>query len=574
MAKGNSVKGGGGGGGGGASKKGGGKVKNVKRRGKPEKGAKGEPGNQSYGKGAGVPGGKPKKKKGARHKQLPGVAPDPTEGDDSDVDESLGEGLEEYAGYSNFLLDMDASKLKEPTKAEPAPDQVSRREKKKRKAEERDAGPAGGMDKGSDEDASDGENDEADYESRPRKAQKWGEKKAEALPVRGADGKWTIPDRPKPEPAPSGGGGGGSSDGSDGSEDELEDEMDDEAAEQAAAEHEKRVREARKVAADPRLAAVARYQTRQQGIADAREAIAKTCAAIVENPEESGHRILALHEYYPDGDPDATEERKTLEDCSAVKKMLLLSQLAVFKDIVPGYKIRALSEQEQDLKVSKEVRAQRDYENMLLSMYQRYLQRLHAVVSVLNKQNSTPSQISLGLVAAKCLADLLQSLHHFNYSNNIVATLIPMLDSPREEVVQVRATKRKERKKNAGSAMLSSPGLDSIYRERHFDRETVQRGTPHSLTHSCVHAHEQVSSAAINQLFKRETYSAAVVTAVRAIDQYAQKRKYRMRSGMLECLLELRLTEDADEKLRKLKDQQKKVRLLPIPAYLHYRWCC
>ena len=83
-----------------------------------------------------------------------------------------------------------------------------------------------------------------------------------------------------------------------------------------------------------------------------------------------------------------------------------------------------------------------------------------------------------------------------------------------------------------------------------------------------------MSSAAINQLFKRETYSAAVVTAVRAIDQYAQKRKYRMRSGMLECLLELRLTEDADEKLRKLKDQQKKVRLLPTPANIHYRWCC
>ena len=32
------------------------------------------------------------------------------------------------------------------------------------------------------------------------------------------------------------------------------------------------------------------------------------------------------------------------------KKMLLLSQLAVFKDIVPGYKIRALSEEEQKLK--------------------------------------------------------------------------------------------------------------------------------------------------------------------------------------------------------------------------------
>ena len=90
----------------------GGKPKNIKRRGKPEKGGKGEPGKHSnLGKSAGVPGGKQKKgKKGPRHKQLSGVAPDPLDAaaeDDSDVDESAVEGLKEYAGYSNFLLDMD-----------------------------------------------------------------------------------------------------------------------------------------------------------------------------------------------------------------------------------------------------------------------------------------------------------------------------------------------------------------------------------------------------------------------------------------------------------------------------------
>ena len=47
---------------------------------------------------------------------------------------------------------------------------------------------------------------------------------------------------------------------------------------------------------------------------------------------------------------------------------------------------------------------------------------------------------------------------------------------------------------------------------------------------------------------------------------FEQKRKYRMRSAMLECLLKLRLTEDADEKLRQLKNQQKKVRMLPDPV--------
>ena len=82
--------------------------------------------------------------------------------------------------------------------------------------------------------------------------------------------------------------------------------------------------------------------------------------------------------------------------------------------------------------------------------------------------------------------------------------------------------------------------------------------------------YSQVCSSVINQLFRRETYSAAVVTAVRMIDQYAQKRKYRMKAVMLDCLLNLRLTEDADEKLRKLKNQQKKVRVLAASLALAF----
>ena len=247
MAKGNSVKGGAKAGkvtkdSQGAKGKGG-KGKSVKRRNKPEKGAKGEPGKHMFGKGAGVPGGK--KKKAARHKQLPGVAPNPHEVEsDSEVDESAIEGLQEYAGYSNFLLDMDVNQLKEPTKPtaagaeapkEPAATAVSRRDKKKRKAEEREAARAGGLDRGSEEELSEGEDAEADYESRPRKAQKWEKKKAEALPVRSADGKWTVPERPEAQPGESAA--EHSSDSADSSEDdELEEEMDDEEAEQAAAE--------------------------------------------------------------------------------------------------------------------------------------------------------------------------------------------------------------------------------------------------------------------------------------------------------------------------------------------------
>lgn len=433
MAKGNTTKGSKGQSGGAGMKAKGGGARKGPPGGKPDKkrsgGAKGDASKAQYGKGAGTPGGKPKK----RHATVHGSAPvnGAVEEDIDMEDEGLGEGLDEYAGYSNFLLDMDAEKLK-PAAAKAAEGQESRKEKKKRKAEERDAkgrdADAGGMDKGSDEEDSD-EDEETQYESRPRKSAKWAEKKAEMLPVKGADGKWSIPEKPK-QPAPEVPDtvfGHVQSD----SEDDLDEEMDDDEAEEAAAAAEQRIREIRKIKADPRLEEAARFQARQQGIADAQETIAKTCAGIVENPEESGHRLLALHEFYPDGVEYEKRRAPPLEDCNVVKKMLLLSQLAVFKDIVPGYKVRSLSDEEAKQKVSKEVGTQRDYENMLLSMYQKYLQRLHAVASCLNKQKSTKAQVALGMVSVKCLCDLTQSLHHFNYSSNIVETLIPMLDSQR-----------------------------------------------------------------------------------------------------------------------------------------------
>ena len=59
-----------------------------------------------------------------------------------------------------------------------------------------------------------------------------------------------------------------------------------------------------------------------------------------------------------------------------VRKLALLSQLAVFKDIVPGYRIRALTEKEKEEKVSQMVARTREYEQGLVGVYQKYLQTL------------------------------------------------------------------------------------------------------------------------------------------------------------------------------------------------------
>ncbi|GJN31797.1 hypothetical protein PR202_gb20241 [Eleusine coracana subsp. coracana] len=57
-------------------------------------------------------------------------------------------------------------------------------------------------------------------------------------------------------------------------------------------------------------------------------------------------------------------------------KLSLMSLLAVFKDIIPSYRIRQLTEKELAVEVSKEVKKTRYYEYTLIRCYKTYLQKL------------------------------------------------------------------------------------------------------------------------------------------------------------------------------------------------------
>lgn len=59
-----------------------------------------------------------------------------------------------------------------------------------------------------------------------------------------------------------------------------------------------------------------------------------------------------------------------------IRKLTMLSQLAVFKDIIPGYRIRELTVKEKAEKVSQLVARTREWEQGLVSVYQNYLKCL------------------------------------------------------------------------------------------------------------------------------------------------------------------------------------------------------
>ncbi|KAJ4955308.1 hypothetical protein NE237_012091 [Protea cynaroides] len=107
-----------------------------------------------------------------------------------------------------------------------------------------------------------------------------------------------------------------------------------------------------------------------------------------------------------------------------IVKLGLLSLLAVFKDIIPGYRIRLPTEKEQEMKVSKAVGKMRYYESTLLSSYKAYLQKLIALEMQLPFQH----------VSVRCICALLDAVPHFNFSDNLLTAVIKNISSPDDVV--------------------------------------------------------------------------------------------------------------------------------------------
>jgi nucleolar complex protein 3 len=63
-----------------------------------------------------------------------------------------------------------------------------------------------------------------------------------------------------------------------------------------------------------------------------------------------------------------------------IRKLAMLSQVAVFKDVIPGYRIRSLTEQEKSVKVGQAVARLREWEQGLVGVYQKFLQLLESEI--------------------------------------------------------------------------------------------------------------------------------------------------------------------------------------------------
>ncbi|KAL2064519.1 hypothetical protein VTL71DRAFT_3656 [Oculimacula yallundae] len=189
----------------------------------------------------------------------------------------------------------------------------------------------------------------------------------------------------------------------------------------------------------------------RQQILEAQEEMARIALMVTqEDPEEHVGAFKALAQF---GQSHNT----------TIKKLALRVQLAVYKDVIPGYRIRPLSDEDMETKVSKEVRKLRAYEQALVGGYQGYIRELSKLSQ--SGRSGKPGGardggLSLGSVAISCACTLLTEVPHFNFRGDLLKILVKKLSTRMmdEDFVKCRETIEKLFKDDEDG----TPSLDAV----------------------------------------------------------------------------------------------------------------
>ncbi|KDQ18509.1 hypothetical protein BOTBODRAFT_63430 [Botryobasidium botryosum FD-172 SS1] len=162
---------------------------------------------------------------------------------------------------------------------------------------------------------------------------------------------------------------------------------------------------------------VVKTKSRKERIQAAKEQLAGLCQEIIADPENSLGLLRRLHTFSLKSITTPSHPKPVPND-PLIRQLAFLSQLAVFKDVIPGYRIRPLTDKEKAVKVSQMVMRTREWEQGLVGVYQSYLKTLESEIKGLGE---------LTTIAYKCLCSLLTSVTHFNFRLNIMSTIVARL---------------------------------------------------------------------------------------------------------------------------------------------------
>ncbi|KAG8552312.1 hypothetical protein GDO81_004472 [Engystomops pustulosus] len=229
--------------------------------------------------------------------------------------------------------------------------------------------------------------------------------------------------------------------------------------------------------------------------------IASLASAILADPENSIKKLKELRVML-------TEQDSTV--AVTIRKLVLISLLEIFKDIAPSYKIRPLTEEEKTARVKRETQKLREFEEGLISQYKFYLESLEQTIKDWKQMKIKKSEVlslraykGLAEVAVMCLCELMLSLSHFNFHNNIIVLVVPLIDDKCKKIADM-----------------------------------------------CVEA--------VKKLFRQDKFGHASLAAVKIISGLVKSRNYCVRPEVLNILLHLRIKEvevkkDVEDTTRKQK---------------------
>jgi len=132
----------------------------------------------------------------------------------------------------------------------------------------------------------------------------------------------------------------------------------------------------------------------------------------------------------------------TKDNDKIIRKLAILSLIAVFKDIIPGYKIN-LDSVNEDVQMKKTTHKLHKFEKTLLENYKSFLKTLGSIVSknlgsptktMDHRKPIPPKCSSEAVVAIRAMCTLLVTKTHFNFRENLVANIVPRMNSEVESV--------------------------------------------------------------------------------------------------------------------------------------------
>ncbi|CAG5120316.1 unnamed protein product, partial [Candidula unifasciata] len=225
------------------------------------------------------------------------------------------------------------------------------------------------------------------------------------------------------------------------------------------------------------LSAVEVFAYRENKLLEKKQKIATLSHAVLEDPQNSMKKLKELRLMLGE---------TALGVSLSVRKYAMISLMEVFKDIVPGYRLRIPTEKEKSQRVKKETKSLWDYEASFLLNYKIYLEFLETMAKVkpvlektfLTKHGITDlnlprtSMVEFGKLALKCLCEMLVNHPHFNYRSVIISAVVPFMNHKNSEFSEIAcdAVKRVFKADKTGDIILEIVrDIGRMAKKRKFD---------------------------------------------------------------------------------------------------------